>query len=76
MDIKNKLRNTLVKRIQQLSTDKLIELNNMLNKLDQRTESKESTLAFAGSWKDLDDDILKDLATDLHNNRANDREII
>jgi hypothetical protein len=57
MDVKNRLRNTLVRKIQQLSTDKLTEINNLLNKIEIHIKSKDKTLKLAGTWKDLDDDI-------------------
>lgn len=75
MDVKNRLRNTLVRKIQQLSTDKLTELNNLLNKIEIHIKSKDKTLKLAGTWKDLDDDIFIDLTDKLHDNRANDRQI-
>ena len=75
MDVKNRLRNTLVRKIQQLSTDKLTELNNLLNKIEIHIKSKDKTLKLAGTWKDLDDDIFIDLTEKLHDNRANDRQI-
>ena len=75
MDVKNRLRNTLVRKIQQLSTDKLTEINNLLNKIEIHIKSKDKTLKLAGTWKDIDDDMFIDLTEKLHNNRANDRQI-
>lgn len=75
MDVKKKLRNSLISRIQQLSTDKLTELSNLLSKVENQLKSKDRTLQFAGTWKDLDDDIFIDLTEKLHNNRSKDRQI-
>ena len=75
MDVKNRLRNTLVRKIQQLSTDKLTEINNLLNKIEIHIKSKDKTLKLAGTWKDIDDDIFIGLTEKLHDNRANDRQI-
>ena len=75
MDVKNRLRNTLVRKIQQLSTDKLTEINNLLNKIEIHIKSKDKTLKLAGTWKDIDDDMFIDLTEKLHDNRANDRQI-
>jgi len=74
MDIKNRLRNSLVRKIQQLSTDKLNEINNLLNKIEIHLTSKDKTLKLAGTWKDLDDDMFIDLTEKLHENRAKDRQ--
>lgn len=75
MNVRNKLRNTLVRRLQQLSADKLNEINNLLGKIESQLKSKDKTLKLAGTWKDLDDDFFAEMTEKLHNNRANDRQI-
>lgn len=75
MDIKNRLRNNLIRKIQQLSIDKLTEMTNLLNKIESQFQSKDSTLKLAGTWKDLDDDLFADLTEKLHQQRAEDRQI-
>ncbi len=75
MTVKNRLRNNLIRKIQQLSTDKLTEINNLLGKIENQFKSKEKTLKLAGSWKDMDEDIFINLTEKLHDNRAKDRQI-
>lgn len=75
MDVKKKLRNNLMNRIQQLPTDKLPEISNLLNKIENRLKSKDTTLQLAGAWKDLDDDVFIELTEKLHETRSNDRQI-
>ena len=75
MDAKNRLRNNLIRKIQQLSTDKLTEMTNLLSKIENQLKSKDKTLKLAGTWKDLDDDMFKNLTEKPHNNRAKDRQI-
>lgn len=75
MTTKNRLRNNLIRRIQQLSTDKLTEINNLLGKIENQFKSKDKTLKLAGSWKDLSEDLFVDLTKSLHDNRAKDRQI-
>lgn len=75
MDIKNRLRNNLIRKIQQLSTDKLTEITNLLSKIENQFKSKDKTLKLAGAWKDLDNDVFNDLTEKLHDNRAKDRLI-
>ena len=75
MNVKNRLRNSLIKKIQQLSTDKLTEINNLLNKIENKVESKQKTLKLAGTWKDLDQDVFNDLTIRLHDHRSHDRQI-
>jgi hypothetical protein len=76
MTVKNRLRNKLVRLIQRLSTDKLTEVNNILDKIEQHLKSKENTLQLAGSWKDLDNDLFSDLTDKLHFHRTSDRDMI
>ena len=75
MDVKKKLKNSLINRIQQLSADKLTEVSELLNKIENQLKSKDKTLQLAGAWKDLDDDLLDDLTENLHNIRGKDRQI-
>lgn len=58
-----------------LSTDKLTEISNVLNKIERQLQSKEKTLTLAGSWKDLDDDLFAELTQKLHDRRGLDRQI-
>lgn len=75
MDIKSRLRNSLVRKIQRLSTEKLTELSNLLGKIESQIQSKEKTLKLAGSWKNLDNDFFENLTNDLHKNRSKDRQL-
>lgn len=75
MNVKNRLRNSLMRKIQNLSENKLTEVDNLLSRIENQIKSKEMTLKFAGSWKELDDDFFLDLTANLHQNRANDRQI-
>ena len=73
MTAMNKLRNSLIRKIQQLSLDKLIEINDIVNN-KKDLNSKEGTLKLAGSWKDLDNTFFVDLTEKLHQNRIGDRK--
>lgn len=75
MMLKNRLRNNLIRKIQKLSTEKLTEVDDLLNKIESQHQSREKTLSMAGRWKDFDLDLFTDFTTKLHNNRANDRKI-
>lgn len=75
MNVKNRLRNNLIRKIQQLSTDKLTEVTNLLSKIEDQFKSKDKTLKLAGAWKDLGDDIVINLTENLHDNRSKDRQI-
>jgi hypothetical protein len=75
MKLRNRLRNNLVRKIQKLSTEKLTEVDGLLNKIESQLHSKEKTLSMAGHWSDLDSDFFTDLTTNLQNNRGKDRQI-
>jgi hypothetical protein len=74
MDVKNRLRNNLIRKIQQLSTDKLTEISNQLSKIENQFKSKDKTLKLAGAWKDIDENLFIDLTERLQSNRAKDRQ--
>jgi hypothetical protein len=75
MNVKNRLKNNLVRKIQMLSTDKLTEVDRFLGKFEEQLKSKEKTLSMAGLWKNLDSDFFMDLTDKLHDLRINDRQI-
>lgn len=75
MTVKNKLRNKLIRLIQQLSTDKLTEVSKILNTIEQQFKSKDSTIKLAGSWNEIDNELFSDLTDKLHLHRSSDREI-
>jgi len=76
MNLKLKLRNNIITRVQQLSAVKLREISDLLNKISGQAKSTEATLKLAGSWKDMDDEIFNDFTTNLHDNRSKDRQIL
>ena len=75
MNVKNRLRNNLIRKIHLLSTDKLTEMSDLLSKIENQFKSKDKTLKLAGTWKDLSDDVITELTEKLHDNRAKDRQI-
>lgn len=75
MNTKNRLRNSLVRKLQLLSADKLTEINNLLSQIENQFGSKDKTLNLGGAWKDLDNSLFSEMTEKLHDNRANDRQI-
>ncbi len=75
MNVKDRLRNNLVRKIQQLPSDKLTEVSDLLSRIESQLKSKDKTLKLAGKWKDLDEGFFNEMTEELHNNRANDRQI-
>ena len=76
MDSKNKLRNNLIRKIQQLTADKLVQVNDLLDEIEALANSKQETLELAGSWKDLSEELFSDFTSNLHHKRNSDRQII
>lgn len=69
----NILRKKLIRRINQLSRDKINSLENFLNKIESSNSSKDEILSYAGIFKDLDSDFFIELADNLHLNRKTGR---
>ena len=74
MDSKSKLRNNLIRKIQKLPPSKLSEVSKLLGQIERDFSAKEQTLSMAGSWKNIDPEILTELTDKLHENRKNDRQ--
>lgn len=73
MNTKNKLRNTVIRKLQFVSAHKLKKVDKQLGKIDKQVRTRERTLKLAGSWRKLDAGVLKDLTVNLHRNRSKDR---
>lgn len=74
MNVENRLRNSLIRKLQRLSADKLSEVNDLLGKLENQLKSKDKTIKLAGTWKDLGNDFFTEMTEKLHERRANDRQ--
>lgn len=74
MNSQNKLRNNLIRKIQKLSVERLRELSKQISSTENKT-NRETTLALAGSWSNLTEDIFQDFTSNLHQNRNIDRSL-
>ncbi len=74
MNSQSKLRNNLIRKIQKLSIEKLKELSKQISSSESKT-NREATLALAGSWSNLSEDIFQDFTSNLHQNRSIDRSL-
>ena len=68
-EAKNKIKDTLIKRINSMSKDKLKNLEDFINQLESEKNTRDEILSFAGSLKNMEMDFFKDLTDDLHANR-------
>ena len=72
-EIENVKKKNLIRRINNLSQNKINALENYLDKIEQSNNSKEEILSFAGIFKDFDDDFFSELTNELHYNRKSGR---
>ena len=61
------IRGQIIGKIQKVPDDKLNSINEFIDKLS--TESSISPLAFASSWKDIDEKLFDELTVNLIKNR-------
>ncbi|WP_194975702.1 hypothetical protein [Aquiflexum lacus] len=58
-------RKRLAKKIQEVSTDKLVEIERFVLSLEASLDKSKEILSFAGSWKNIDDELFFDLTENL-----------
>lgn len=73
MATKEKLRNIILKKVENLSEDKLQNLESFLNDLESHFSTERSPLSYSGIFREID---LSDLTTQLHENRADNNDRI
>lgn len=73
---KDKLKDRIINRINFLSRDKLKNIDEFIDKLENEKHSKQKILSFAGVWKDLDEETFQNLTENLHANRQKGSERI
>lgn len=66
------LKERLIKRIENLSPEKLQDLSRFLESLETEN-NKMKVLTFAGSWADLDGQTFDELTNNLENRRKSNR---
>ena len=65
LDIKAKI----IDRLENFSTNKLEDVWNFIDHLEEENANKKNLLCFAGTWKDIDDSLFEDLTTNLISRR-------
>lgn len=66
------LQERLIKKIENLSPEKLQDLSKFLESLETEN-NKMKVLTFAGSWADLDGETFDELTNNLENRRKSNR---
>jgi hypothetical protein len=76
MTADQRIRNQIKDKIEQLPSEKLADVLDFLASIDDPEKHIKGILSFAGSWQDLEQEVVNDLTIDLHKNRmVSDREI-
>jgi hypothetical protein len=70
------IRNKILKKVSQIPSDRLKELDEFVSNLEKQTDKKTRNLSFAGSWSNIDDSTLKELTDNLISNRQKNRRRI
>jgi hypothetical protein len=60
-----KISNQILRKIKQIPEEHLSRIDKFLKKLDSRNIRKKRILSYAGTWKDLDEDVLYQFTDEL-----------
>jgi len=58
-------KNQILRRIQKMPPDKIKELNDFMDKLEQETPGRKKVLSYAGTWSNMDESAFDDLTKNL-----------
>jgi len=79
MITETKIRDKILKRINRIPVEQLTEVERYLKMLESQNTKKKKILSYAGSWKDLDDEVFRQFTNELitrrqENKRRNDEK--
>jgi len=66
-------KNQILRRIQKLPPDKLKELHEFMDQLEQETPKKRKVLSYAGAWSDMNESAFNDLTKNLISSRQKNK---
>ncbi len=72
MTIHSKILKDIMRKIENLPEDKLVDVLKFVEGIEKLTETQEFFLSFAGNWKNMDDSLFIELTENLHERRKND----
>jgi hypothetical protein len=73
MITETQIRSEILRRIQRIPSNRLIELNEFVSKLEQTSSNKDKILSFAGAWENLDAKAFDELTENLISNRQRNK---
>lgn len=69
MTVRTKIIKDIIKKIDNIPDEHLDKVLAYVEKISNLNENQQFILSFAGSWKDLDEELFDDLTVNLHQNR-------
>ena len=69
MITETQIRSQILRRIQRIPSNRLVELNEFVSKLEQTSGNKDKILSFTGAWENLDSNAFDELTENLISNR-------
>jgi len=70
MTARSKIIKKIVDKMDNIPNNQLQKVLAYVEKIGNLSEKKQKILSFAGSWKDIDDNLFSDLTENLHQNRS------
>ena len=67
------IRSQLIRRIQRIPSNKLIELDEMVSRLELTPSNKDKNLSFAGAWENIDLETFDNFTVNLIENRQRNK---
>jgi len=69
MTARAKMIKDIVDKMDNIPNNQLEKVLSYVEKIETLSLKKQRILSYAGSWKDIDDDLFSDLTENLHQNR-------
>ena len=69
MTARSKIIKEIVDKMDNIPNNQLEKVLSYVEKIENLSIKKQKILSYAGSWKDIDDDLFSDLTENLHRNR-------
>ncbi|MCB0564117.1 MAG: DUF2281 domain-containing protein [Phaeodactylibacter sp.] len=70
MTANQRIKEEIREKLDKLSSEKLQEVLEFLESLEDASPQTQKILSYAGIWKDMDPALFEDLTTNLHKNRV------
>lgn len=74
MTARSKIIQEIVDKIDTIPNNQLVQVLSYVEKIANLSKNKQLILSYAGSWKDIDDDLFADLTENLHQNRLTESD--